>query len=157
MKIIEIENLDREVIFSYDEEDEKWIGGDYDFSGVNLERANLEGIVWQLISLRGANLKEADCYWAILRGSDLSRSDCESAEFTGADLKEVNFTGANLKNARFTKNNLGISTNVSGANFTGAVLDGAKFEETFYNARTIFPENFNPEKNGLVRIKTPIE
>ncbi|HEY0048181.1 MAG TPA: pentapeptide repeat-containing protein [Pyrinomonadaceae bacterium] len=157
MKIVEIKNLDGEVIFSYDEEDEKWIWGDYDFSGVNLEKANLEGIVWQQISLRRANLKEADCYRAILCGSDLSESDCESAEFTGANLKQVNFTKASLKNAVFTKDNLGGSTDVSGANFNGAVLDGAEFKETFYNARTIFPENFNPEKNGLVRIKTPIE
>jgi uncharacterized protein YjbI with pentapeptide repeats len=157
MKIIEIKNLAGKVIFSYDEEDDRWIWGDYDFAGANLERASLEGVVWQRITLRGANLKEADCYWAIFSGSDLTESDCESAEFIGANLSEVNFTRANLKNADFTRDNLGGSTDLSGANFTGAILDGAKFEGASYNTKTIFPEKFNPEKNGLIRIKAPIE
>jgi uncharacterized protein YjbI with pentapeptide repeats len=157
MQIRAVRNLDGELIFSYDEEDERWIWGNYDFSGAVLRRAELEGVVWQQISLRRADLKQANCYMAILSGSDLTESDCESAEFTGANLKQVNFTRANLKNADFGKSKLGAATDVSGANFSGAILDGAKFDETLYNARTIFPKDFKPEKSGLVRIKTPIE
>lgn len=144
-------------MFTYDEDDERWIWGDYNFSGVNLERANLEGIVWQQIKLCGVNLRGANFYMAILFGSYLSDSNCESAKFMGANLEEVNFTGANLKNADFTINNLGGFTKLSGANFIKAILDGAKFGGATYNARRIFPKNFNPEQNGLTRIKIPIE
>ena len=157
MRIKEIRNSDDEVIFTYDEGDEKWIWEDYDFSGVNLEKANLQVIIWMEIKLRGGNLRKADFYWAMLRGSDLSESDCEEAEFMGANLQEVNFTGANLKNADFTKDKLGGSTDVCGANFTDAILDGAKFDKTRYDAKTIFPKNFKPEQNGLIRIKSPLE
>jgi uncharacterized protein YjbI with pentapeptide repeats len=154
MKIIEIKDFDGKVIFTYDEDDERWPWGNFDFSGVNLENANLEGMVWQYINLCGANLKNADFYWAMLNGSDLSGANCEEAKFWGTGLEEVNFTKANLRNAVFGKSNLGGSTDVSGANFAEAILDGAKFDATIYDAKTIFPKNFNPESNGLVRIKS---
>ena len=153
MKIKEIKNLDGKTILSYDEHDEKWILGEYNLSGADLESANLQGIIWQEITLCRANLKEADFYWANLFMSDLSETNCESARFSGAALEEVNFTRANLKNADFGKDNLGASSDVSGVNFTDANLDGTKFDETRYDDKTIFPKNFNPEKNGLVRIK----
>jgi uncharacterized protein YjbI with pentapeptide repeats len=153
MEVKEIKNLDGETILSYDENDERWIDGKYDLSGKNLERANLEGIIWMEVTLRDANLKEANFYWANLFMSDLSEADGEGAKFYGTNLESVNFTKANLKNAVFGKDDLDGATNVCGANFTDAVLDGAKFDETLYDRRTIFPKNFNPDENGLVRIK----
>jgi uncharacterized protein YjbI with pentapeptide repeats len=157
MSVVKIKNLNGNVIFSYDEDDERWIWGDYDFSGINLEDADLEGIVWQYIKLRKANLKKADFYMSILCGSDLSESDCEEAEFQGASLQEVNFTKANLKNANFSRNGLGGSTDICGANFTEANLDGAKFDGAVYDAKTIFPEHFNAEQNGLIHVNTSVK
>lgn len=156
MRVKEIRNLDGEIIFAYDENDERWIWGQYDMSGANLERANFEPvtIVWQDVILRKANLKGAVFYWAMLNSSDLSETDCEETKFWGTSLENVNFTKANLKNTVFGKSNLGGSTDVCGANFTGTNLDKAKFDETHYSDKTIFPKNFNPEKNGLVRIKS---
>ena len=153
MSIIEIKNVDGQVISTYDDNDKKWIWGKYDFSEANLERAYLEMEVWQEVILCRANLKEAEIYSGIFFMSDLSEANCELTKFWGTDLKEVNFTKANLKNAVFGKNNMGGAANVSGANFIDANLDGAKFDETRYDEKTIFPKHFNPEKNGLVRIK----
>ncbi|MCY7346764.1 MAG: pentapeptide repeat-containing protein [Pyrinomonadaceae bacterium] len=154
MKIREIKNINEEVIFSYDEHDERWILREQVLSGINLEKANLQGILWEDVNLHRANLREADFYWAFLFMSDLSETNCEGAKFQGANLKEVDFTGANLKNANFGKSNLGGSADVSGTNFTDANLDGAQFDATRYDDKTIFPKNFNPEKNGLVCIKS---
>lgn len=154
MRLREIENVDGEVILTYDEDDERWIWGEYDLSGANLERANLFGVLWMNVILREANLKSADLYWASLFGSDLSRSNCENTDFSGTDLKEVNFTGANLKNAKFGRSNLGTITDLSGANFTDSILDGAKFDHTRYDSKTVFPRGFDPVKNGLICIQT---
>lgn len=85
--------------------------------------------------------------------SDLSETNCEGIKFLGTTLDEVNFTKANLMNAVFGKSNIGIYTKIYGANFTDAILEGAKFDGTLYDEETIFPKNFNPEKNGLVCIK----
>ena len=68
MKIKGIKNLDGEVIFTYDEDDEKWAWGKYDLSGVNLERANLEGAIWMDVILHKANLKEAQFSKGFLQG-----------------------------------------------------------------------------------------
>ena len=154
MRIKEIKNLDGEVIFTYDEDDKRWIWGQYDMTGVNLERANLQGVIWQEVVLHGANLRGADFYWANLFMSVLSETNCEGARFSGTALEEVNFTRANLKNADFGKDNLGGWTDVSGVNFTDANLDRTKFNETRYDDKTIFPKKFNPEENGLIRIKS---
>lgn len=153
MAVFEIKNLDGEVILTYDENDKRWIEGNYDLSEANLERANLEMKVWQEVILRGANLKKAEIYSGIFFMSDLSEANCEGTKFCGTDLKGVNFTNANLRNAVFGKNNLGGAADICGADFTDAILDDAKFDETRYDKKTVFPKNFNPEKNGLIRIE----
>lgn len=153
MAIKEIKNLEGEPILSYDEDDERWISGNYDLADSNLENADLEFVIWQDINLKNAKLKKAEFYDGILFGSDLSESDCEETKFLGTDLKEVNFTKANLRNAIFGRNNLGGIVNISSANFTEANLEGVKFEGTRYNYKTIFPKSFNPEKHGLIRIE----
>ncbi len=154
MSIKEIKNLDGEVILTYDENDERWVWGNYDLSDANLERSDLEMEVWQDVILRGANLKEAEIYSGTFFLSDLSETNCEGTKFWGTGLQKVNFTKSNLRNAIFGKTNLGGSTDVSGANFTDAILDGVKFDETRYDEKTIFPKNFNPAKNGLVCIES---
>lgn len=155
MRIKEIKNLDGEVIFTYDEDDTEFVsgGGGYDFSGANLEKADIEMEVWQDVNLRKANLKKAEIYSGLLAMSDLSEADCEETKFLGTGLQQVNFTKANLTNAVFGRCNLGGTTNVCGANFTDAILDGAKFDKTRYDAKTIFPKKFNPSKHELVCIE----
>ena len=157
MRIKEIKNLDGEVIFTYDEDDDKWFWGKYDLSGVQLEKADLgNGVLWQNVILRGANLKGAEFYWANLFMSDLSHANCEGTKFLGADLEEVNFTGANLRNTTFRKNNIGIYTNVRGANFSETNIEEAIFEldGAIYDEDTIFPANFDIEKSNLIRFRT---
>lgn len=43
---------------------------------------------------------------------------------------------------------LGGSTQLQGANLVGTNLQGAKLEGAEYDTNTIFPEGFDPAKNG---------
>jgi uncharacterized protein YjbI with pentapeptide repeats len=95
----------------------------FDFSGVNLREAILEGT-----SFFRANLSGADLTGAVLAGANLQEANCAGAKFTGADLTEgwlvcTNFVGVELTAADLTK-----STG-RGANFTGANASETIFEE----------------------------
>ncbi len=153
MKIKEIKNLDGEIIFNYDEDDERWIWGKYDLTGANLEKANLQGVIWLDVILRKANLRNADFYWGSLFTSDLSEADCEGTRFSGTNLEDVNFTRANLRKTIFGRDNLGGHTDLRGANFSETSIEEAIFEHdgAIYNGDTIFPANFDAEKSNLIR------
>lgn len=88
-----------------------------DFSGMDLERANLSQV-----DLSNANLS----------GVRLNYSECSHTQFVNANLEQANFTrarlhnalmhGANLKRANFT------AADLKDAEFSNAVLDQAKFD-----------------------------
>jgi uncharacterized protein YjbI with pentapeptide repeats len=146
---MEIKNSQGEIIFQCDGDFRKADLDDIDLSGAMLENANLEGVVWCGTNLSRANLKAADFYWAILFTSNFSYADLQEAQFRGADLKEVNFQGANLMKANFGRDNLGGSTQLQGANLSQAQTRDAIFEGAEYDTRTVFPELFDPTKEGM--------
>jgi hypothetical protein len=95
------------------------------FEGVRLRRAHLEGA-----RLEGANLKNAK-----LRGADLRQADLApdpELKLSGADL-----TGAHLE----------------GANLAGAKLRGAQLKGASFDARTLWPHGFAPEREGCRRVE----
>ena len=65
--------------------------------------------------------------------------DFRSWNFKKADLSEINFMGADLREADLSGANLAL------ADLSGADLSGAK-----YNKQTQFPDNFNPNKHGMI-------
>jgi uncharacterized protein YjbI with pentapeptide repeats len=100
--------------------------------GCNLLRANLKGT-----NLNGANLSQAYLAWAYLNeatleGTNLSDADLAGASLQGTDLSEANLAGANLTRA----------------NLIGASLAGAR-----YDSRTVWPEGFEPQDCGAVRVR----
>ena len=61
----------------------------------------------------------------------------------------MNFQGANLMKANFGRDNLGGSTQRQGANLSQAQTLGAIFDGAEYDSRTVFPELFDPKKEGM--------
>lgn len=146
----QIRNTKGEIIF----ESEKSINSAYlderDLTDAMFENANLAGVCWCGTILRNANLKNADLYWAILFTSDLSGANLENANLQGADLKEVNLHGANLRNANLGLDNLGGSAQLEGADLQDADLTNTNFNGARYDARTKFPDQFDPHKHKMV-------
>jgi uncharacterized protein YjbI with pentapeptide repeats len=68
----------------------------------------------------------------------------------GANLKEANLTGVNLRNANLGKDNLGGSTSLQGAILDCIALKFAKLEGAEYDAKTVFPKDFDPKKFGMI-------
>ena len=118
--------------------------GQRDFWGWNLSDADLRGA-----ELRGVDLSLVDLTGANLQGADLRGANLEWAKLAGADLSEADLTGANLKFANFTGAVLRWAdlshADLRFADFTGTDLTG-----TNYNSKTLFPDNFNPENQGMV-------
>ena len=104
-------------------------------SGKINEFNDKRAIEFKILSLRDADLRDAD-----LMGANLSRSDLDGADLMGANLSGSDLMGANLSGARLVGTNLGgvdladarlwganlVSTRLWGANLRDAHLVGAK-------------------------------
>ncbi len=115
-----------------------------------LEGQNLQGAHFDGANLQGANLRRADLYWAHFFLADLSGADLEGAQLQGSDLKRATLTDANLHNANLGRDNLGGSTSLQGAILNCVGLKFAKLEGAEYDANTVFPQDFDPKKFGMI-------
>ena len=79
---------------------------------------------FKMLSLSGADLRDADLRDADLMGANLSTSDLDSADLMGANLSGADLMGANLSGARL------VGTNLSGADLTNVRLWGANLART---------------------------
>ena len=125
METIEIKNIDGDVIFKHEAENntikltvEEAVKKNVSLNGADLDGADLAGA-----NLRNTSLKDADLSWADLIGADLEDADLEDADLSWADLEN-----ANLKNAKFK------DANLKGAILKGAFLAGAHLNEANLNA-----------------------
>ena len=100
--------------------------GKRDFKGWNLQSANLTEALLARVDLREAYLYETD-----LREADLQGAILRHAVLTGAKLNKANLFGADLR---------------------GADLRLADFRKAYYDNQTLFPDNFEPKKQGMVFI-----
>jgi hypothetical protein len=112
------------------------------FSHVNLLRADLGSADCQRAKLAeailfGADLRETDLMGASLTGALMADTLCQQASFKGADLTGADFALANL----------------SGADFTEADLKGANVAGAGYDDATTWPNGFDPEAAGAIRIE----
>jgi uncharacterized protein YjbI with pentapeptide repeats len=82
-----------------------------DWSGCNLNSANLSAA-----DLNGANLSADFLNGASLSGADLTGADLSHSALAAANLTNANLTNANLASARMNR------TTLTGANLSGAVL-----------------------------------
>lgn len=117
-----------------------------DFTGANLrcaylEWANLSQAIFENANLITAHLRNAHLRESILVNCRLIGSRLNNANLIGADL-----TGANVRGVTF-----------KGANFIRAICkfvhyDSADFEGAIYDDSTVWPEGFDPESRGLIRV-----
>lgn len=112
-----------------------------DLRGAGLDWANLEAV-----NLYGANLHEAG-----LRETNLKRANLEKAFLGGAILEKANLEGANLMGTFLRVVKLQ-GANLRGANLQEAKLERANLVAAKYDNSTIFPDGFDPEKAGMLKI-----
>ncbi|NEO09334.1 MAG: protein kinase [Moorea sp. SIO1F2] len=120
-----------------------------DLRGLNLNNAQLSGIIFRQgkllnISLKGADLSsanfgEANLHQADLRNANLGRAYLKKAILAGADLRGANLSYAHLENA-----------NLRGANLCGANLANAKItKEQLAQAKTNWTTVLPTGKRGF--------
>jgi uncharacterized protein YjbI with pentapeptide repeats len=97
-----------------------------DFSGSVISDGNLQGS-----ELRGANFEKAD----------LSNIKFPFSDLRGANLREANLKGLYAPQARF-----------EGTDLSGAILDKPKLERATFDDKTKWPQGFDPEKHGAIKI-----
>jgi hypothetical protein len=106
-------------------------------AGADLAGADLEGAV-----LKRANLAGADLSRARMWDANLEKANLHTAHLVDADLRAVSLEGADL----------------TGADLTGAVLEKegfvpARLHGARYDARTRWPEGFDPAQHGAVLVR----
>jgi uncharacterized protein YjbI with pentapeptide repeats len=95
-----------------------------DLRDADLRDADLRDADLRDADLRDADLRDADLRDADLMGANLSTSDLDSADLMGANLSGADLMGANLSGARL------VGTNLSGADLTNVRLWGANLART---------------------------
>ncbi len=120
-----------------------------DFSGLTLEG------LWIVDSdLTGANFNGANLYWCMAPYAKLIGADLRHTILRGAALDYADLTDADLCNADLSLDNLGGYTNLSGAILTGIKFnENTKFTGARYSDETVFPDGFNPEEYGMLKIE----
>ena len=113
--------------------------------GIDLSWANLFGANLYNTNFRMANLRMASLWRTNLRNTNLSGANLYDANLHNANLREANLSGADLRGAYLRNANLR-EANLSGTDLRMTDLIGAN-----YNERTILPEGFDPEEEGMVR------
>ena len=123
-----------------------------DLSNSNLKNANLENSIFVQTRFRGAdlenaNLRNSKLTFAKVGGANLKNADLEGAYLCGAGFKNTNLLGANLRGANLQYADISdslikLSDSDSPPNFKNAT----------YNCRTKFPNDFNPEKEGMIEV-----
>lgn len=132
----------------------------------NLSKANLIDTDLQEANLRGANLKEAlynektkfplntqlpnDTMLKIAPESQLNNKDLSRLPLQGADLSHANLSSTNLSESNLSRANL------SGANLSYANLNVTNLKDTKYNNKTKFPQGFEPEAAGMIKVKNEL-
>ena len=145
--------------------------GETNFRRTELSKAPLMSVSLKGIQLDGSNLREANLSSSNLSNSSLIQTNLALVDLVKAILSEVNFERANLcqadlreahlKGARFTQANLQkadlrkaylFNTNFAGADLRGAKLPTEYTYEVYYDSKTTFDKQFQPQEAGWTRI-----
>lgn len=122
------------------------------------------------LEMKKSDLKDMSLNYRKLLGADFSESDLSNASLQGCDLRNVNFTNSTLYRTSFYQadirgGNLQGATmekvNFYGARLEGADLRGAKINnmevQATYDKNTQWPEGFDPDEKGAVRVDSKEE
>jgi uncharacterized protein YjbI with pentapeptide repeats len=98
-------------------------------SGKINEFNDKRAIEFKILTMRDADLRDADLRDADLRDADLRDADLRDADLRDADLRDADLMGANLSNCDLDGADL-MGANLSGADLMGANLSGARLVGT---------------------------
>lgn len=110
---------------------------DSNLRGADLSEADLRGADLSQASLRAAEMNDANLEGALLVNANLQLSNLNRAK-----LRKANLTGANLTNAGLHRADL------RGADLSQCLMQGALFTGAMYDFSTVWPPDFDPEKEG---------
>ena len=119
--------------------------------GSNLIKANLTNCNLSESSLIQSNLALVDLVKAILTKVNFERANLCQANLREAHLKEANFTKANLQKADLREAYLHHAL-FAGADLRGAKLSAEYSYEVFYDSKTTFDRQFQPQQAGWTQI-----
>ena len=114
---------------------------DADLMGANLSRSDLDGADLMGANLSGADLMGANLSGARLVGTNLSRVDLADARLWGANLVSTRLWGANLRDAHLVGAKL-LGANLGGARLAGVDLGGADLKHTELTNSIIINPNY---------------
>ncbi len=118
-----------------------------DLSQANLNEVNLSESRLEKANLYGANLSNANLNGAHFSHANLGDANLSGANLSWADLIDADLRGANLYEANLREARL------HGADLRGADLRWAKLREALYTDSTRWPDDFNPEQKGAIRLQ----
>lgn len=111
-----------------------------DLTRARMYRAHLTDALLESAQMRSVGLREARAHGAFFTDADLHRAQLHGAQLQDADFSGAKLDGANLRGA-----------GLEGAILTGASLTGARLVGATFDARTRWPEDFDPIARGARR------
>lgn len=117
-----------------------------DFTGSHLRNASFNYSLSNRVVMRGVALMNATFIGAELKEADLTNVVAIGADFSEADLSMSDLQGADIGSACFEK------TNLCGVNLAVKKIGEAVFFNATYDDKTIWPEGFNPESHGAIKV-----
>ena len=140
METIEIKNINGDVIFKHEAENnsikltvEEAVKKNVRLTLADLEGADLEGADLEGANLRNTSLKKANLSWANLAGACLAVADLTDANLSWADLENANISWADLADANLK------GAILNGANLNGADIDRANITAAHLNGAQNIP------------------
>jgi uncharacterized protein YjbI with pentapeptide repeats len=127
---------------------------DQNLAGLELPNVMLEGGLFDNACLENADFSGGDLYWTYFAFANLKRVRFVGARLAGCNFDDANLSFADLSNAKLVKDNVGGRTSLAGAILNGAILSGADLSGASYDARTVFPEAFDPAAYGMMLMAT---
>ena len=115
-------------------------------NSVDFTNANLTNT-----KLTFSNLSGANCKCANMRGSYLFGVDFTNANLIGTDLSDTNLQGANLVNADIDITMVDKLHDVR-YEYNSSTFTNTNFTKAKYDSTTKFPDWFNPEKAGMIKL-----
>jgi uncharacterized protein YjbI with pentapeptide repeats len=119
--------------------------GNADFAGVSVSACCCQGA-----NFTGADLRNADLYWAIGHDANFANADLSGATLCGANFSGASFAGANLTRADFGCDNLNGSTTLKGTDLRSDTLRYATLSGAIFDESTVFPDGFDPRAHGML-------
>ena len=130
------------------------------FDHASIEHGNVElngdNVSIKNVQLRHTILSNSTLSNSVLTASDLTHVNMLQCMFIDCDFTDVKFTRSNIANAVFTSCDFS-NCDFADASFIGVSFENCTFQNATYSSRTIWPNDFIPEKYGAIKALSQTE